>query len=54
MLRWLNFLAPAGAVLATTQKIVPPIAAAGLTTASTTRPPSWRRGCLARGAGARR
>jgi len=31
-LRWLNFLAPAGAVLANTQKIVPPIAAAGLTT----------------------
>ena len=30
-LRWLNFLAPAGSVLANTQKIVPPIAAAGLT-----------------------
>jgi indolepyruvate ferredoxin oxidoreductase beta subunit len=30
-LRWLHFLAPGGHVMANTQKIVPPIAAAGLT-----------------------
>jgi indolepyruvate ferredoxin oxidoreductase beta subunit len=30
-LRWLHFLAPGGRVMASTQKIVPPIAAAGLT-----------------------